>query len=317
MKLTCLSCGAETSNGLVLCDLCRHKAATDLDFIPVYFHNLSRWRPGRAGSRQVPGSRVLWDGTTRDSGTGDRISDALDAAANALLTWARLLVEDREFVRPLTMADAVLTGDLPDALAEHLNDHQDEAVAWLCAGLKHHLVSIATREWCGEFMRSHHPGENEDHEIECDGIGYHERRLRILTETAMPGWYAGACRRKVTMDQTCGAPTYVIPGLTWVTCTACGSTTYAHDHLDIILEEARDWVARPMRLAEAIVAMVDTEQSVPRLHKRISKWGEREQIEVIREADHLPKRYRLGEVLDVLFAEGQTRLVDHVAVKVG
>jgi hypothetical protein len=73
-------------------------------------------------------------------------------------------------------------------------------------------------------------------------------------------------------------PTYVVPGLTWVTCRACGSTTYARDHLETILTEASDWIARPKALAEAIVALVDTEQSVPRLHERIKKWGHRERI---------------------------------------
>ena len=58
---------------------------------------------------------------------------------------------------------------------------------------------------------------------------------------------------------------------------------------------------------------LDTEQSVPKLHKRISKWGEREQVEVLRmrdaDGDEVgPKRFRLGDVLDLLFAEGATRL---------
>jgi hypothetical protein len=67
-----------------------------------------------------------------------------------------------------------------------------------------------------------------------------------------------------------------------------------------------------MRMAEALVALIDTEQSVPRLHKRISKWGEREQIDTVRRTDADgdaigPKRYRLGQVLDRLLAEGATR----------
>lgn len=161
-------------------------------------------------------------------------------------------------------------------------------------------MTVATLEWCGEFVRD---------------LGQHEAVLRGLTETAVPGWYAGACRRKIAMDATCGAPTYVVPGLTWVACGSCGATTYARDHLDTILDEARTWVARPMRLAEAVVALVDTELSAPRLHKRISKWGERQQITAVRKLDGDgdpvgPKRYRFGEVLDRLKAEGATRLDD-------
>lgn len=288
----CLHCGAETTNGLALCELCQGGAQLCFEFLPVYFRNLARWRPGRAGSRPVPGSRVLYDGTDRD-GTGDRISDRLDETAAALLTWAMRLVKDRpHFIRPLTWSDAVLTADLPEELAVALVDDQPRVVAALCAAFEDHLVSLSTADWCGEFVRD---------------LAHHETVLRRLTETSIPGWYAGTCR--------CGSPTYVVPGLTWVTCRRCGASTAARDHLETILDEARSWVAPPMRLAEAVVALVDTEQSVPRLHKRISKWGERGLLKVLRRLDADgdpvgPKRYRLGEVLEALFGEGATRLTD-------
>jgi len=296
--LRCLHCRATTSNGLALCDLCQRKASTIFEFLPIYFRNLARWRPGRAGSRPVPGSRVLYDGTVRGVGTGDRISDALDEVLTALTTWARMFVEQRSFARPLTLANAVLSEDLPDDLVEYLNDNPQKAAEALCAGLDFHLVSIATLEWCGELVTD---------------LSHHEERLRALTEASVPGWYAGACRRKISMEgDRCGHPTYVVPGLTWVTCERCGATTYARDHLDTILDEARDWIAPPMRLAEAMVALVDTEMSVPRLHKRIAKWGDREHIDVVRRLDRDgdpigPKRYRLGQVLDRLLSEGATR----------
>ena len=280
--IRCLHCGAETNNGLALCDLCRRMASTILEFLPVYFRNLARWRPGRAGSRPVPGSRVLYDGEVRGVGTGDRISDTLDYTANALTTWARALVEDRPYLARLLDRLAAARK------AETIDEAQ--AVAWLCLGFERYLTSISTTDWCGEFVRD---------------LSNHEEALRKLTETAMPGWYAGACRK-------CKMSTYVVPGLTWVTCGACGTTTYARDHLDVILDEARTWVARPMRMAEAIVALVDTEASVPRLHKRISKWGERGQVEALRRLDADgdevgPKRFRFGEVIDLLLREGATR----------
>jgi len=280
--MNCQSCYAETSNGLALCDLCQRKARAIFDVLPIYFRNLARWRPGRAGTRPTPGSRMPKGLTTA---ADDRVSRAIDEAGNALSTWARKLADDRVVEPP--------TGD----------DEAEQAEA-LCAWFADQLTSIATLDWCGEFIC------NERHEkgADCDGLGHHEYRLRNLTMTAAPGWYAGACARRVTMEATCGAPTYVVPGLTWVTCGACGATTYARDHLDTILDEARGWVARPMRLAEAAVALLDTELSVPRLHKRISKWGERGQLDVVRDHDYAPKRYRFGEVLDRLFAEGATRL---------
>lgn len=298
--MNCKHCGATTSNGLALCDLCQRKAATVLEYLPVYFRNLARWRPGRAGSRPVPGSRVLYDGTTRGTGTGDRISDKLDEAYVALTTWARAFADDRsEPPRPMMFADAAIWDDLPHELA----DDKPLVVTWLCAGLEHYLTSVATLEWCGEFVRD---------------LDVHETRLRMLTEAWMPGWYAGACRR-------CKVSTYVVPGLTWVTCGGCGATTYARDHLDMVINEARDWIARPKALAEAVVALVDTEQSVPRLYTRIRQWAHVGDIGVVRrtergydwlpdeehpdrgrwvvvEQEAGPARYRMGDVLDRVLA---------------
>lgn len=280
--LTCLHCGATTHNGLVLCELCRYRASDTLASLPVHIRNLARWKPGRAGSRPVPGSRVLWDGETRAEAP-DRVSRALNEVGNDLTTWARSLADDREL-------------EVPDG------DTEVEALVATCAWLSSHLVSIGTLEWAGEFVSS---------------LIRSERRLAMLTLTVVPGWYAGSCKRKVAMatdedNGLCGAATYVVPGLTWVTCSVCGTTTYARDHLETILDEARGWTARPMRLAEAIVALVDTEQSVTRLYERIKKWRQREQLDGIRELDSDGDpvgayRYNLGAVLDLLFTEGETR----------
>lgn len=265
----CLHCGSETSNGLVLCDLSQTLAARALEMLPVYFRNLCRWRPGRAGGRPVPGSRVLYDGETNVA--GDRVSRALDEAGNAIATWAECVRDDRG-VR------------LPDVA-----DDEARNVTALCRYLAENLTSVGTLDWAGEFVRQ---------------IAEHEERLRGLTEDVAPGWYAGGCKR-------CDSGTYVVPGLTWVTCRGCGATTYARDHLETVLDEAREWVARPKALAEAIVALVDGEQSVHRLHKRISKWGERQQIPAVRKVEINdfgvevpvgPKRYHLGHVLDLVLA---------------
>lgn len=321
--INCLHCGAETSNGLALCGLCHRKATTDLEFIPIYFRNLARWRPGRAGSRPVPGSRVLYDGATTGLGTGDRISDTLDQTTDALKVWAEALTTARSFPRPLTFADAVLTNDLPAHTAEQLHDNQPALIAALCAGFNHHLTSASTTNWCGELAHD---------------LGQYEADLRRLTETSVPGWYAGACRQVIAKtldgDVHCGASTYVVPGLTWVACRGCGMRTYARDHLDIVLIEACDWIAPPKRIAEAIVALVDTEQSVPRLYARIRQWSAREDITPIRRTargyawseqdDRMvvadeevgQARYRLGDVLDKVLTARVTG-VDRATERVG
>ena len=279
--MNCLHCRAETTNGLALCELCRRKVSTDLEFLPVYFRNLARWRPPARpnGSLGASGTWLI----RRGDSEGSLIGHALECSANDLATWARALNDDRDVELPGTDTEAA-------------------TVAALCEWLTTNLTSIATLEWASQFVRD---------------VDKHERILRGLTETAIPGWYAGECKRRVAMetdedDGLCGAPIHVVPGLTWVTCRSCRSTTYARDHLDTIIDEAREWVDRPMALAVAIVALVDTEMSAPRLHKRISKWGERHQIEGLRRLDRDgdpvgPKRFRFGDVLDLLFAEGETR----------
>lgn len=269
MTTTCLHCNAETSNGLVLCDLHQMKAAKALDLLPIYFRNLARWRPGRAGSRPVPGSRVLYDG---EEHTGDdRIARALEQSANDINRLVERLTEDRGITVPT-------------------DDTEQEQVATHCRILAEHLTTISATTWAGVLVNK---------------LDYHEQALRRLTEDAAPGWYAGGCKR-------CDGGTYVVPGLTWVTCRGCGTTTYARDHLDTILDEASDWIARPKALAEAIVALVDTEQSVPRLRDRIRQWSTRDKMHAYRTVDEDgdetgAKRYRLGDVLTLLRTEGQTR----------
>lgn len=262
--MTCDHCGAETSNGLALCERDRAGTLVLLEFIPIYYRNLARWKPGRAGSRPVPGSRI--PAGVLPSKSGDRVGDALDLAGSELATWAACLEDDRGVPIP----DASSMTDAEQASA-------------ICALLTEHLGSISTIGWVGDFVAS---------------LLRIEVTLRRLTEDVVPGWYAGSCRQ-------CETSTYVVPGLTWVTCGRCGATTYARDHLEIILSEARGWIARPKRIAEAIVALVDTEASVPRLHDRIRQWEQRSRLTAVRRLDADgdevgPKRYRLGDVLDLI-----------------
>lgn len=290
----CLHCGAETSNGLALCELCRRYAEDCLASLPVYFRNLSRQRrPGR------PNGSLGGGGGYSDEDSTPSPAPALGRAANDIDTWSRLLADDRGI-------------DLPDGTTEA------ETFTALCALLAERITSVATLEWAGQFVRD---------------LTRHDRALRALTDTLVPGWYAGGCKR-------CGAANYVVPGLAWVTCGGCGVSTFARDHLETVLDEAREWVARPKPIAEAVVALIDTEQSVERLHKRISKWGETRTVkrkvkledgrtEVVKvtippritsqrrrdgEGDEVgPKRYRLGDVLDLLLSTGPTRVGDNGA----
>lgn len=285
----CLHCAAATTNGLILCSLCVRMADMNLESLPTYFRNLARERrPGRPnGTIGTSGQWLLKHG---DADDGSAIQRALARVVNDLTTWSRALADDRQVEPPVA-------------------DNEPETVAGLCEFLADHLTSIATLEWAGQFVRD---------------IAKHEHALRQLTETAVPGWYAGACRQPAGRDMdgnehVCGADIHVVPGLTWVTCQRCGATTHAADHLPVILEEAGDWVAGPKALAEAIVALIDTEQSVPRLHARIRQWDQRGKVQPIRRTarDHVWRggrimvadvevghpRYRLGDVLELIYGE--------------
>lgn len=272
--MKCYHCQAETTNGLALCDLGQGYAARCLEFLPIYFRNLARWQPGKAGARPVPASR---EPRTIANQVSDRVTDALDQAAADITDYAHKLATHHNL-------------DLPAS-----NDEQ-ASVRVACWILTENLTSVATLDWCGDMVRV---------------LGDHETKLRAMTEDVAPGWYAGSCK-------VCESGTYVVPGLTWVTCLACGSTTYARDHINTVLDEARGWVARPRALAETVVALVDTEMSVPRLYERIKKWGQRGEqgsnlrgITAVRRLDRDgdptgPKSYRLGDVLDLIASEGQT-----------
>lgn len=283
-EMRCHHCTAETSNGLALCDLCQMKASACLEWLPVYFRNLSRWRPGRAGSRSVPQSR---EPRAMHTEASDRVSRAMDEAGATVVGWAECLHDDRGV-------------PMPEA------DGEADSITKACRMLAENLTSIATLSWCGDLV---------------DELSHHERRLGKLTMDAAPGWYAGKCAQ-------CSADTHVVPGITWVTCQTCGKTTYARDHLETVLAEAVDWVAKPMRIAETLVSLLDTEMSVSKLHKRVSKWGENHvherknkdgtpmpSIPPVRfmdaDGDPIgPKRFRLGDVVDMLEKQGPTPLED-------
>ena len=283
---TCDHCGAETSHGLALCSTCQGALLYLLEFVPVYFRNLSRWRPSIATSDRKRTksenlvdtmARIVDTGETKGLGrpaswkavrTDDRVPRLLDESHADLTGWARMLADDRP--------------QLARVIGRILTMDAEPSVRLLCALLTKRVMTLTTLPWVRDLVH---------------GVSEMERRLRVETERSVPGWYAGGCKR-------CGTKTFVVPGLTWVTCQGCGASTAARDHLEVILDEAREWVARPMRLAEALVALVDTEQSVPRLYERIHKWGKRGTVTPV-------VMMRRAHVFDLLMTRGAT----HVAAR--
>lgn len=281
--MTCDYCGASIDNGMALCETCRAALMVRLEWVPVHFANLSRlYTPGRpngsfGGGGGGYGGLYDEDGNeirfVREGGGLAQVQNALSLAHADLTTWARALGDDRPQLIPAI--------DSLGGLGE------SEFVTAFCWLLTTNAMTLMTLPWCGELL---------------GGLTRMERRLGRLTDQWVPGWYAGRCRR-------CDTACYVEPGVTWVTCPGCGITTPASDHLDIVLNEARDWTARPKGtaknpgLAEAIVALTG-ESSVERVGNLIRQWSKRGQliacVYVDRDGDPNQKRYRLGDVLDLL-----------------
>lgn len=259
--MNCLSCGASTSNGLVTCEMCQMKAAGCLEHLPVYFHNLARWRPGRAGARPVPGSRVLYDGEDR-TGDSDRVQRALEQASNDIGRLAQRLTTDRSI--PAT-------------------DHNTEAeqVTAHCRLLAKHLTTISATEWAGVLVRK---------------LSEHEAILRDLTEEVAPGWYAGSCGqcgastyviRGLTWVKcrTCGVTTYARDHLKTV-------LDEASDWVARPRELARAIVA--------LVNDEDSETRLLERIKKWSQRGKIQSYrKTDDDGDEVgPKHYRLGDILD-------------------
>jgi hypothetical protein len=283
-----------------------------LEYLPIYFRNLSRWRPSIATSdRKKTKSENLVDtmasiidtGETKGLGrpaswkaasTDDRVPRLLDESHADLTGWLEALADDRPQLAPV--------------IARILRMDQDPVVRLGCALLTKYVATLTTLPWVRDLVT---------------GVMTMHRRLETETTRSAPGWYAGACRK-------CRIDTFVVPGLTWVTCQGCGTTTAARDHLEVILDEAREWVARPRPLAEALVALLDTEESVPRLYERIKRWGQSDRQKItpvvamrrahvfdletetiiVGEEQVGHARYRFGEVFDLLMSKGATHRQD-------
>jgi len=206
----------------------------------------------------------------------DRVSRLLDEAGALMVGWARALVDDRPQL------------DMPASNGEA------SSVRVACLFLSEHLTTIGTVPWAGDIVTE---------TVILEG------RLRKLTEAVTPGWYAGQCK-------VCEADTFMVPGLTWVTCQSCGRAAHATECLETIIGEARGWVASPKALAGFLVATHHEHESVLRMYELIRKWGQREgktaksgeplrSLTAVRKVDADgdpcgPKRYRLDDVLRML-----------------
>ena len=286
--INCFHCGAETLNGLALCEMSQELAKQCLTYIPIHFANLSRWRPGRAGSRPVPGSREPQGAL--GGGSVDRVARCLDEAGNDLTTRARQLADDRGVEIPYA-------GDEVNTV---------RVACWL---LGEHLTSISTLDWCGDLVTD---------------LRNIEERLRRLAEQVVPGWYAGACRTcglstyvvpglTWVTCRACGATTPVSDHLPIVITEArpwVGTPRKIAEALVAMLDEETD----VERLWERIRRWGRAESTIRDKRtgevKRVIPAGPLHELSVRRidsDGDEVGARhFRLGDVLDLLQRDTRT-----------
>lgn len=272
----CLHCGAETSNGLALCDPCRQTLTVSCVNVAAYFADVDRIRPGqrvkvRSAYRSTPppGSEP----------PRDAIADALDHVATIVYGWCRNLEDDRPGVPTLPASTEARCG-------------------WLEA----HTMSIATLEWAGECVREM---------LDCERM---LRRILDKADTGRYAGICGNEMGRTEIGGEvlavyCQRHLYGTVGTDWVTCPECGRCWNGEERRSQMRKDASDELAPVRTIARVVVELTD-EPSVERLTRRIEKWVEREQLPDygVRVLDGRPRRvYRIGDVLRLVAGEVQPR----------
>lgn len=269
--MNCLSCQAEVSNGLALCQRCQETLSVACVNTGAYFADVDRIRPGQHvkvrstyQSTPPPGSEPL----------RDPIAEALDLAAMTIFGWCRNLEDDRPGV-PTLPATTELR----------------------CAWLERHTVSIATLEWAAECLREMLACERD------------LRRILDHADTGSYVGICGNEIGRESVDGevlpvTCQRHLYATDAR-WVSCPECGRNWDGDERRAQMLKAARMEVA-PVRVIARIVVELTDEPSVERLTRRIEQWVHRKQLVDygVRVLDGKPRRvYRVDDVVRLVKGE--------------
>lgn len=278
--MKCLSCQAETTNGLALCEKCQQTLTVSLVNVAAFYADAMRIQPGqrvkvRSAYQSTP-PPATFPGIDPITATTSYV-DAI------VVGWVRNLEDDRP-----TLPKA--TGDTVRA----------------CGWLESHVKTIATLEWGGEIVREM---------LDCER---RLQRLIDRSDTGWYAGVCGnEIGREVVGegDETevvpvyCERRLYGTAGTSWVRCPECGRTWDAGARREVMMREARDEVAPLTVIARAVVGLTD-ETSEERLTRRITRWIDRGQLRDlgVRVIDGRPRRvYNLGEVFDLVSGEVKPR----------
>lgn len=273
-NLTCLHCGAPSTNGVVLCARCQHTAGRALGNLAVYHEDLFNLPAQTFGVRRSNGVSDPTGTVVATVPAANSIEDAAAATRTMLVAWVRALVDDRPGVR-----------------------WPADNVAAMTKLLGQQLRSIATLEWAGRFVTE---------------VTEHERRLRRVVEANKGRWYAGVCGTVLNTETGvfCTRVLYADPEAADVRCPVCRTSWPVVERRKILLDLARDQETSVATIARAVVVLHGQQVSQAKLERRIQNWIDRGLIERRGSRDidgRLRKVYRVGDVLDMLEATSAGR----------
>jgi len=302
MSETKCGCGAETTNGLSLCQKCRETLSVGFVNVAAFHTDVLRIQPGE---RIKTRSAYVSTPPPSLSAVFDPISDVAAEVDNMLSTWCRALMDDRPQVK-LAPKSAVAQ----------------------CGWLEAHIPSIATLAWSSALLRDVQAAEKRLQRIldksdtgwyagQCGAVLANER-VHDAQSCICECHNGYACSDPEVCDWevpmfaavVCERGMYASPGQKYLRCPECGTSHDTDMRRAQMMAEVEGRVAPVSVIARAIVGLVDSETSVERLTNRIDKWVSRKQLHDlgVRVLEGRPRRvYLLGDVLKLLKVQAQPK----------
>jgi hypothetical protein len=267
----CMSCTAEVTNGLALCDRCQQTMRTCFVNVAAYYADVDRIQPGqrvrvRSAYQSAPPPEV--------KAAVDRVSEALNDAAFVVIGWAKNLADDRP------------TSDIPSSFGT------------ICGWLESHVASIATLEWAAVCLDEVRATERALKRIldkadtgQFAGVCENEVGRENVDGESVPL----VCQRGLYSTQSSK----------WVTCPECGRCWDAESRRTMMRARLED-EKLPVRELARVAARLTSEQSTEKLTRRIEHWVRHDRLVCYgtRVINGQPRKtYRVGDVIALVVGD--------------
>ncbi len=327
MTTTCGHCTRPTTNGTTLCPHCTrtlthaitntHAYTLDLTTIRTRLQAIRYDQPrGTGGTKTIPLpiDHRFTDptGTPDDQGTpgghGTGQGTQLDHdATTTLTTWTnRTLTTWPPNPKP-TCNDPLcrrcqpLTAETQARRPPRRTITRDGTTltpTQACAYLLRMLPRITTAHWAPQML----------HELLTI-----EHRLRRFVDIPPDRWYAGPCtagQTRLEYAALCGVDLYADLGAPTVTCPDCGWAYDVQARRDWLLAAAEDRWETATTIAHALRLLAGVDQEEAKLAARIRQWAARGRLrprDTTTINGRSRPRYRIGDVLDVVLEDQESR----------